>query len=62
MSFYIRKRTTTAPHTAGRHAPSGRSQRKALKTTNASGTWPSARRQILALRIAQRQRARRGTR
>jgi hypothetical protein len=33
-------------------------KRKSLRTTNSASTWPSARRQILALKTAQRQRAR----
>jgi hypothetical protein len=37
-------------------------KRRVLRSHNKPGTWPSARRQRLALKAAQRQRARRGTR
>ena len=37
-------------------------KRRVLRSHNKPGTWPSARRQIVALRAAQKQRARRGAR
>jgi hypothetical protein len=37
-------------------------KRKRLHSGNKAGTWPSARRQEIALKAARKQRARRGTR
>jgi len=39
-----------------------RPKRKRLRSGNSAGTWPSARRQLIALKTAQRQQAWRGTR
>lgn len=37
-------------------------KRRVLGSHNRTGTWPSSRRQKIALKAAQRQRARQGTR